>query len=114
MPYNVLPTGARRRTENQFVVKDRNFVRMLKELMHRRHYCPADWLRLVGSGRHLIENRRRLREAVFCPGGASWLLAAGHSITLFHFLRILPTVKDIGDVYIVLNNSVNHFIVTFH
>jgi hypothetical protein len=39
---NVWPTGARRHTENQSEVKDRKFVRMLKELMRRRHNFPAE------------------------------------------------------------------------
>jgi hypothetical protein len=39
---NVWPTGARRLTENQSEDKDRKFVRMLKDLMRRRHYCPRE------------------------------------------------------------------------
>jgi len=42
MPANVWPTGARRRAEIRPDVKDRKFVRMLKELMRRRHNCPAE------------------------------------------------------------------------
>jgi hypothetical protein len=49
----VWPTGARRHTENQSEVKDREIVRMLKELMRRRHNWPAEGTLLKTGGAYV-------------------------------------------------------------